>query len=152
MPKVIASAPNAGARHQRGRRVGPTLAEINVIPLVDVMLVLLIIFMVAAPMLQRGVEVKLPVSRRAQEISSERIFVDVPASFRTDRRVYLGKESVGMNALAERLRQLMINRTDKQVYLRADSGLFVQSLIDVWGELKAAGIENVGIVTEVPNR
>ena len=152
MPKVIASAPNAGGRHQRGRRVGPTLAEINVIPLVDVMLVLLIIFMVAAPMLQRGVEVKLPVSRRAQEISSERIFVDVPASFRTDRRVYLGKESVGMNALAERLRQLMINRTDKQVYLRADSGLFVQSLIDVWGELKAAGIENVGIVTEVPNR
>ena len=60
MPKVIASAPNAGGRHQRGRRVGPTLAEINIIPLVDVMLVLLIIFMVAAPMLQRGVEVNLP--------------------------------------------------------------------------------------------
>jgi biopolymer transport protein ExbD len=130
----------------------PTLAEINVIPLVDVMLVLLIIFMVAAPMLQRGVEVKLPVSRRSQEISSERIFVDVPASFKSDRRVYIGKESVGMNALAERLHQLMINRADKQVYLRADSGLFVQSLIDVWGELKAAGIENVGIVTEVPDR
>ena len=152
MPKVIASAPNAGGRHQRGRRVGPTLAETNVIPLVDVTLFLLIIFMFAAPMLQRGVEVKLPVSRRAQEISSERIFVDVPASFKTDRRVYLGKEAVGMPALAERLRQIMLNRADKQVYLRADSGLFVQSLIDVWGELKAAGIENVGIVTEVPNR
>jgi biopolymer transport protein ExbD len=152
MPKVIASAPNAGGRHQRGRRVGPTLAEINVIPLVDVMLVLLIIFMVAAPMLQRGVEVKLPVSRRSDEISSERIFVDVPASFAKDRRVYLGKESVGMPALAERLRQVMVTRTDKQVYLRADSSLFVQSLIDVWGELKAAGIENVGIVTDVPDR
>jgi biopolymer transport protein ExbD len=152
MPKVIASAPNAGGRHQRGRRVGPTLAEINVIPLVDVMLVLLIIFMVAAPMLQRGVEVKLPVSRRSQEIASERLFVDVPASFSKDRRVFLGKESVGMPALAERLRQLMVNRTDKQVYLRADSSLFVQSLIDVWGELRAAGIENVGIVTEVPDR
>ena len=152
MPKVIASAPNAGGRHQRGRRVGPTLAEINVIPLVDVMLVLLIIFMVAAPMLQRGVEVKLPVSRRSDEISSERIFVDVPASFAKDRRVYLGKESVGMPALAERLRQVMVTRSDKQVYLRADSSLFVQSLIDVWGELKAAGIENVGIVTDVPDR
>jgi biopolymer transport protein ExbD len=114
--------------------------------------VLLIIFMVAAPMLQRGVEVKLPVSRRSQEISSERIFVDVPESFKTDRRVFIGKESVGMPALAERLRQMMVNRSDKQVYLRADSSLFVQSLIDVWGELKAAGIENVGIVTEVPNR
>jgi biopolymer transport protein ExbD len=152
MPKVIASAPNAGGRHQRGRRVGPTLAEINVIPLVDVMLVLLIIFMVAAPMLQRGIEVKLPVSSRSQEISSERIFVDVPASFRTDRRVYLGKEAVGMSALAERLRQLMINRADKQVYLRADGGLFVQHMVDVWGELKAAGIENIGFVTEVPSR
>jgi biopolymer transport protein ExbD len=152
MPKVIASAPNAGGRHQRGRRVGPTLAEINVIPLVDVMLVLLIIFMVAAPMLQRGIEVKLPVSRQTEEISSERIFVDVPASFAKDRRVYLGKESVGMPALAERLRQVMVTRTDKQVYLRADSSLFVQSLIDVWGELKAAGIENVGIVTDVPDR
>jgi len=65
MPKVIASAPNAGGRHQRGRRVGSSLAEINVIPLVDVMLVLLIIFMVAAPMLQKGVEVTLPVASRA---------------------------------------------------------------------------------------
>ena len=152
MPKVIASAPNAGGRHQRGRHVGPTLAEINVIPLVDVMLVLLIIFMVAAPMLQRGVEVKLPVSRRADPISSERIFVDVPASFSKDRRVFLGKESVGLPALAERLRQVMVNRTDKQVYLRADSSLFVQSLIDVWGELKVAGIENIGVVTDVPDR
>jgi biopolymer transport protein TolR len=152
MPKVIASAPNASGRHQRGRRVGPTLAEINVIPLVDVMLVLLIIFMVAAPMLQRGIELKLPVSRQSQEISSERIFVDVPATFSKDRRVYLGKEAVGMPALAERLRQMMVNRTDKQVFLRADSSLFVQSLIDVWGELKAAGIENIGMVTEVPDR
>ena len=54
MPKVMASAPNAGGRHQRGRRVSPTLSEINVIPLVDVMLVLLIIFMVAAPCCSRA--------------------------------------------------------------------------------------------------
>lgn len=152
MPKVIASAPNAGGRHQRGRRVGPTLAEINVIPLVDVMLVLLIIFMVAAPMLQRGVEVKLPTARRTSEISSERIFVDVPKSFKEDRRVFLGKESIGMQALAERLRQQMVNRTDKQVFVRGDGELFVQNLIDVLDELKAAGVENVGIVTELPER
>jgi biopolymer transport protein TolR len=152
MPKVIASAPNAGGRHQRGRRVGPTLAEINVIPLVDVMLVLLIIFMVAAPMLQRGVEVNLPRATRTSEISSERIFVDVPKSFRENGRVFLGKESVGMAALAERLRQQMVNRTDKQVFLRGDAELHVQNLIDVLDQLKAAGVQNVGIVTELPDR
>ena len=152
MPKVIASAPNAGGRHQRGRRVGPTLAEINVIPLVDVMLVLPLTFMVAAPMLQRGVEVNLPKARRTAEISSERIFVDVPASFKQDRRVFLGKESIGMPALAERLRQQLVNRSDKQVFIRGDGELYVQNLIDVLDELKAAGVENVGIVTELPTR
>jgi biopolymer transport protein TolR len=152
MPKVIASAPNAGGRHQRGRRTGPTLAEINVIPLVDVMLVLLIIFMIAAPMLQRGVEVNLPVARRATQISSERTFVDVPASFRKDRRVFLGKEAIGISALAERLRQLMINRTDKQVFIRADGELNVQHLMDVFDELKAAGVQTAGVVTELPTR
>jgi biopolymer transport protein TolR len=152
MPKVIASAPNASGRHQRGRRVGPTLAEINVIPLVDVMLVLLIIFMVAAPMLQRGVEVNLPKAQRTAEISSERIFVDVPASFKQDRRVFLGKEAIGMPALAERLRQQLVNRSDKQVFIRGDGELYVQNLIDVLDELKAAGVENVGIVTELPTR
>src|SRR5919109_5006447 len=109
MPKVIASAPNAGGRHQRGRRVGPTLSEINVIPLVDVMLVLLIIFMVAAPMLQRGVEVNLPVASRSQEIASERVFVSVPLSFRQDRRVFIGEEAVRLEMPTERVRQLMLN-------------------------------------------
>jgi biopolymer transport protein ExbD len=116
------------------------------------MLVLLIIFMVAAPMLQRGIEVNLPTARRAQEISSERIFVDVPISYMQDHRVFLGKESLGMPALVERIRQLLINRTDKQVFLRGDGKLQVQQLIDVLDELKAAGVENVGIVTELPAR
>jgi biopolymer transport protein TolR len=149
MPKVIASAPNAGGRHQRGRRVGPTLAEINVIPLVDVMLVLLIIFMVAAPMLQRGVEVSLPVASRAQDIASERIFVDVPLTFGKDRRVFLGKESIPLDFLPERVRQLMLNRSDKQVFLRIDGRLNVQHQMDVFDELKAGGVRDVGIVTDV---
>jgi biopolymer transport protein ExbD len=150
MPKVIASAPNAGGRHQRGRRVGPTLSEMNVIPLVDVMLVLLIIFMVAAPMLQRGVEVKLPQATRTQEIASERLFVDVPVSFRKDRRVYLGKEAIRLEVFAERMRQAMLNRTDKQAFLRTDGSLTVQDQIDVLEELKRAGVDNVGIVTRLP--
>jgi biopolymer transport protein TolR len=150
MPKVLASAPNAGGRHQRGRRTSPTLAEINVIPLVDVMLVLLIIFMVAAPMLQRGVEVNLPVASRSQEIASERVFVSVPLSFRQDRRVFIGEEAVRLDVLGERVRQLLLNKTDKQVFLRGDGKVELQELIDIMDRLKAAGVEKVGIVSKLP--
>jgi biopolymer transport protein ExbD len=150
MPKVLASAPNAGGRHQRGRRVSPALSEINVIPLVDVMLVLLIIFMVAAPMLQRGVDVNLPVARRSQEIASERVFVSVPLSFRKDRRVFLDEEPVRLDVLGERIRQLMLNKADRQVFLRGDAKVELQELLDVMGQLNAAGIEKVGIVSKLP--
>jgi biopolymer transport protein ExbD len=150
VPKVLPIPSSGGRSGGRGRRVSTTLAEINVVPLVDVMLVLLIIFMVAAPMLQRGVEVNLPVASRAQEISSERIFVDVPLSFKDDRRVYLGKEPVRLAALAERLRQLLVNRTDKHVFFRIDRALTVQNQIDVVEQLNAAGVQTMGLVTEPP--
>ena len=150
MPKVMSSAPNAGGRHQRGRRVAPTLSEINVVPMVDVMLVLLIIFMVAAPMLQRGVEVNLPVAGRSTEISSERVFLDVPRSFSDDRRVFIDKESIRIDILAERIRQLMLTRTDKTVYLRGDGAITYQQLMDVIDELKDGGISNIGMITELP--
>jgi biopolymer transport protein ExbD len=152
MPKVLPIPTSGGNRGARSRRVSTTLAEINVIPLVDVMLVLLIIFMVTAPMLQRGVEVNLPVASRSQEISSERLFVDVPISFREDRRVYLAKEPIRLEVLSERVRQLLVNRTDKQVFMRIDGQLFVQAQIDIMQELNAAGVSNVGIVTELPNQ
>ena len=150
MPKVL-PASNAGPGHRaRGRRVSTTLAEINVIPLVDVMLVLLIIFMVAAPMLQRGVEVTLPQARRSAEIASERLFIDVPLSFRQDRRVFLLKEPIRLEVLGERMRQRLVNRSDKHVFVRADNRLNVQALMDVLDALKAGGVENAGIVTEFP--
>jgi biopolymer transport protein ExbD/biopolymer transport protein TolR len=108
--------------------------------------------MVAAPMLQRGVEVSLPVASRTQNIASERVFVDVPLSFGKDSRVFLGKEAVRLAALPERVRQLMINRTDKQVFLRIDGRLNVQHQMTVFDELKAAGVTAVGIVTDPPTR
>ena len=150
MPKVMASAPNAGGRHQRGRRIAPTLSEINVVPLVDVMLVLLIIFMVAAPMLQRGVEVNLPVASRSQEIASNRLFVDLPATYREDRRVFIDKEAVRLDFLAERVRQMMLTRTDKLVYLRGDGAVNLQELMEVFDRLKEAGVQNVGIISKLP--
>src|SRR5262245_58755813 len=128
MPKVIPSTSLPGGRLGRGRRVSTTLAEINIIPLVDVMLVLLIIFMVAAPMLQRGVEVNLPVASRSQEIASERVFVTVPLSFREDSRVFIGKEPVRIDVLSERVRQMMMTRADRQVFLRGDGGVTLQEL------------------------
>ena len=129
-----------------------TLAEINVIPLVDVMLVLLIIFMVAAPMLQRGVEVSLPVAKRSPEVASERLFVDVPITYQKDRRVFLLKEPVRVEVLGERIRQRLVNRSekDKQVFVRSDKRLQVQALIDVLDALKAGGVQNAGIVTDFP--
>ena len=120
------------------------------IPLVDVMLVLLIIFMVAAPMLQRGVDVNLPVATRSQEIAGDRVFLSVPLSYRKDRRVYIGEEAVRVDVLAERVRQITLNKGDKQVFLRMDGALTVQEQLDILDRLKAGGITNVGIVAKLP--
>ena len=109
-----------------------------------------IIFMVAAPMLQRGVEVNLPVASRSQEIASDRIFVNVPLSFREDRRVFIGQDPVRVDVLTERMRQLMVNRTDRQVFLRGDGAVALQELLDIMDRLKAAGVEKVGIVSKLP--
>ena len=149
MPKVLPQ-PEAGGGRRRGRRVSTSLSEINVIPLVDVMLVLLIIFMVAAPMLQKGVEVNLPVASRSQEMASEQIFVSVPLSYKDDSRVYLGEEAVRIDNLAERIRQLLLTRTERQVFLRLDGQLVIQDQMDIFDRLKAGGIEKVGIVSKLP--
>jgi biopolymer transport protein TolR len=148
MPKIQAQ-PDANTGRRRSRRVSTSLSEINVIPLVDVMLVLLIIFMVAAPMMQKGVEVNLPVSRRADKLSNTKpLYVTVPTTYANDRRVFIDEEGVPVDVLAERMRQEMQTRTDKQVFLRGDGAVKLQELMDVFGRLKEAGIEKVGIVAQ----
>ena len=149
MPKVLPSTPAPAGRLGRGRRVSSTLAEINIIPLVDVMLVLLIIFMVAAPMMQKGVEVNLPVASRSQEMG-EQIFVSVPLSYKEDSRVFIGDEPVRIDVLSERVRQLLVNKGEKQVFLRLDGKLEIQDQMDIFDRLKAGGIEKVGIVSKLP--
>jgi biopolymer transport protein TolR len=145
MPKAIAAGEEV-SHSRRGRRVSSTLAEINVVPLVDVMLVLLIIFMVAAPMLQRGVEVNLPVGRLTQKLTDVRTYVTVPLSFRKDRRVMIDEEAVSVDVLAERMRQAMIGKEQKEVFLRADGAVMTQELMDVMDRLREGGIERIGIV------
>jgi biopolymer transport protein TolR len=138
------------ARAGRGRRVATSLSEINVVPLVDVMLVLLIIFMVTAPMIQRGIDVNLPVARRSSPIVGERIEVTVPLAYRQNHIVYLGKEAVRADLLQERVRQKMEQATEKDVYLRGDGGVQLQDLTEITDRLKDAGVEHVGLVTKMP--
>jgi biopolymer transport protein TolR len=150
LPKVAPIPDASPGRLGRPRRVSSSLAEINVVPLVDVMLVLLIIFMVTAPMIQRGIDVHLPVSTKAGQITAERVFVTVPIGYRQNHILYVGDEPVRADVLQERIRQKMENRTDKQVYLRGDSGVLYQELIDVFDRLKAAGVAQVGLVARLP--
>jgi biopolymer transport protein TolR len=152
MPKIQADHEEIGTGRQRRRRVSTSLSEINVVPLVDVMLVLLIIFMVTAPMMQRGIDVNLPVSRRAQPITDERLFVTVPLSFRKDQRVLLGDEAISVDVLHERVRQALLTRTDKDVFLRGDGAIQVQELVSVMDRLKDGGVEHVAIVSDLPRR
>jgi biopolymer transport protein ExbD len=151
VPKVLPQPEAGGGRRGRGRRVSTSLSEINVIPLVDVMLVLLIIFMVAAPMLQKGVEVNLPQSQRAQKMTEERMYVTVPLSYRKDGRVYLDDDAVSRDVLPERMRQVMQNKEQKEVFLRGDGGVQLQDLMEVMDRLKEGGVERVGIVATPPD-
>jgi biopolymer transport protein ExbD len=130
--------------------VTSTLSEINVVPLVDVMLVLLIIFMVTAPMIQRGIDVRLPESSRAAQVSGERVYVTVPANYRETRTVYLGEESLRVDALQERVRQAMETAAQKNVYLQGDGRVQLDELMGIIDRLKAAGVETVGIVAAAP--
>jgi len=151
MPKLGPAVSSSSARSGRGRRVTTSLAEINVVPLVDVMLVLLIIFMVAAPMIQRGIDVKLPQSRRATSVTGERIEITLPDTIRASRVVFVGKQQVKLQDLQEIVRQSMETATTKEVFLRGDSSVQYQDLMNVIDALKAAGVQNIGMVARMPS-
>src|SRR6202049_2806425 len=106
MPKLQPASAGT-SRAGRGRRVATSLSEINVVPMVDVMLVLLIIFMVAAPMIQRGIDVNLPVARRAQQMTGDRLELTIPLPYRQNHILYLGREAISASVLQERVRQKM---------------------------------------------
>ena len=151
MPKVQAAAGHGSGRG-RSRRVASSLAEINVVPLVDVMLVLLIIFMVTAPMMQQGLQVNLPQSRKSTPVAAQPVYVTVPADFSRTRTVQLDKDSVKIDFLAERLRQAILPRDDKSVFIRADAAATVQDIATVMDRLKEAGVEKVGWMTKPVGR
>ena len=148
MPKVHIAETSSG--RGRPRRVASTLAEINVVPLVDVMLVLLIIFMVTAPMIQRGIDVNLPVAARANPIEGNRITITVPLGYKENGIVYLNEDPVKSDVLVERVRQRLEALPRKWVYLQGDRGLAFGDLVDVFDRLKGAGVETIGLETRAP--
>jgi biopolymer transport protein TolR len=137
-----------GGRRGRGARVGTSLSEINVVPLVDVMLVLLIIFMVTAPMMQQGMQVNLPRSTQSKPVIAQPIYVTIPADFERSRRVQLDKEMISIDVLTERVRQATLARDDKSVFIRPDASARIQDFTTVMDKLREAGIEKVGYQTQ----
>jgi biopolymer transport protein TolR len=128
-----------------GGKDGIPMSEINVTPLVDVMLVLLIIFMVTAPRLEQGVKVDLPqVTAAALPQVSEELVISVTR----DRRVYLNRYAVPLSELEPKLEQILAQRANKDVYLRADKDVAYGFVVQVMAEVKKAGIASLGMVTE----
>ena len=153
MPKVMGTAPDAGGRHRRGRRVGPSLAEINVIPLVDVMLVLLIIFMVTAPLLTVGVdidasatlpEVELP-QTEAGPVSPEQ----APLSITVDAegKIFLQNSEIGFDELVPKLAAIRDAGGGTQVWVRGDKATSYGDVARVLVRIKEAGLP-VTLVTD----
>lgn len=124
------------------------VSEINVTPFVDVMLVLLIIFMVTAPLMTEGLDVNLPVTETVEALPSEIEYLIL--SITKDGTLYLGQTKVSMEGL-ERVLTQTVTRQKKQLFLQADKDVPYGVVVEVMGQAKAAGIENLGVVADRPD-
>ena len=129
---------------QLDRRAGTSLSEINIVPFVDVVLVLLIIFMITAPIVQSGIEVELPKTKTVKEISENRLVVTIDRA----QRVYLGNEPVNIRELGKKIIAQSPNAKATAVYIRSDATVPFGSWATVVDALRESGIENVSVVTE----
>jgi biopolymer transport protein TolR len=124
-------------------RTQSSLADINITPLVDVVLVLLVIFMITAPVLQSGIEVNVPKTRTVKEITEQRLVVTIDR----DQQVFLGDKAVNVHDLGQRLRDASGAATKQVIYLRADERVPFGAFASVMDAVKQAGITNISIVT-----
>jgi len=129
-------------------RTQSSLSDINVTPFVDVLLVLLVIFMLTAPILQSGIEMDVPKTRTVREISQERLVVSIDRG----QRLYLGNDPININNLGPQVRQKVAGSRQQSVFLRADQTVPFGTVAMVVDELRQAGIEQISMVTEPLNR
>lgn len=124
-----------------------SLAEINVTPLVDVMLVLLIIFMVTAPMLSMGIDVNLPrVKSKSIDIAEEKLVLTI----NENKEIFLNKTRMPLQDLNAKLAAIFAERVDREVFLRADKSVPYGFVVEVMSEIRRAGVDKLGMITEPP--
>jgi len=120
------------------------LADINITPLVDVVLVLLIIFMVTAPVLQSGIDVSVPKTRTVKQITEERMVITI----NKEQRVFLGNDAININEIGAKLRQRIRDPRNQSVFVRADENVPFGAFATVMDAVRQAGFNNVSIVTQ----
>ncbi|MGA3210896.1 MAG: biopolymer transporter ExbD [Terriglobales bacterium] len=132
---------NGASRNNRA------LADINITPLVDVVLVLLVIFMLTAPILQSGIEVAVPKTKTVKQITEERLVITVDRQ----QRVFLGNDPININEIGDKLKQRIRDPQGQSIFLRADEEVPFGAFATVMDAVKQAGISNVSIVTQPVN-
>ena len=125
-------------------RTQTSLSDINITPLVDVVLVLLIIFMVTAPVLQSGIDVNVPRTRTVREITEERLVISIDKK----QRVFLGNDPVNINEISAKLHQKIRDPQHQFIFVRADEDVPFGAFAQVMDSVKQAGITNISIVTQ----
>jgi biopolymer transport protein TolR len=125
-------------------RTQTSLAEINIVPLVDVVLVLLIIFMITAPIIQSGIEVNVPKTKTVKELTQERLVVTI----NREQRLFVDNTPININELEQRLKVRIKDPAQTMIYLRADEEVPFGSITKVMDRAKQAGIVNISVVTQ----
>ena len=131
-----------------GKQLGDVNSEPNVVPMCDIMLVLLIIFMVITPMLQKGVSVDLAKAVYPRNMEDADREDAVIVSITRDGRVFLGGTQTRPEELVEKVQEVIANRVDKTVYLKSDARAKYETVVDVINEIRAAGVDQLGLITE----